>query len=51
MLSEQERDFQPQPDAFYVCVNYGEAVCPKDIREQAICIDGDICMIMDELRK
>ena len=36
---------------FYACVNYGEAVCPEDIREQAICIDGDIGTVIDELRK
>ncbi len=39
------------PDATYACVNYGEAVCPDDIREQAICIDGDIGTVIDELRK
>ena len=38
-------------DATYACVNYGEAVCPEDIREQAICIDGDIGTVIDELRK
>jgi hypothetical protein len=37
--------------ATYACVNYGEAVCPEDIREQAICIDGDIGTVIDELRK
>lgn len=30
------------PKAAYICINYGEAVCPKEIEEQAICIDGDI---------
>ena len=39
------------PDATYACVNYGEAVCPEDIREQAICIDGDIGTVIDEWRK
>ncbi len=39
------------PKAIYACVNYGEAVCPEDIREQAICIDGDIGTVIDELRK
>ncbi len=39
------------PDAVYACVNNGEAVCPEDIREQAICIDGDIGTVIDELRK
>lgn len=39
------------PKAIYACVNFGEAVCPEDIREQAICIDGDIGAVIDELRK
>ena len=39
------------PDATYACVNYGEAVCPEDIREQSICIDGDIGTVINELRK
>lgn len=30
------------PKALYVCVNYGEAVCPKEIENQSICINGDI---------
>ena len=38
------------PDAVYACVNFGEAVCPEDIREQSICIDGDIGTVIDELR-
>lgn len=28
--------------ATYVCINYGEAVCPEEIKSQSICIDGDI---------
>ena len=39
------------PDAKYACVNYGEAVCPDDIREKSICIDGDIGQTIEELRK
>ena len=39
------------PKAIYACVNFGEAICPEDIREQAICIDGDIGIVIDELRK
>ena len=39
------------PDATYACVNYGEAVCTEDIREQSICIDGDIGQVIEELRK
>ena len=37
------------PDATYACVNYGEAVCPEDIRKQSICIDGDIGQVIEEL--
>ena len=28
--------------AVYVCINYGEAFCPKEIEDRSICIDGDI---------
>lgn len=38
------------PEAVYACVNYGEAVCPYEIKEQAICIDGDIGKILEELK-
>ena len=38
------------PEATYACVNYGEAVCPEDIRKQSICIDGDIGQVIEELR-
>lgn len=34
------------PKATYACVNYGEAVAPKEIAERAICIDGDIGEIL-----
>ena len=30
------------PKAIYACINYGQAVCPKEIEGQAICINGDI---------
>lgn len=39
------------PEATYACVNYGEAVCPNEIKEQAICIDGDIGEILELLNK
>ena len=39
------------PDATYACLNYGEAVCPEDIKKQSICIDGDIGQVIEELRK
>ena len=30
------------PNATYVCINFGESICPKDINEQSICLDEDI---------
>lgn len=30
------------PKAVYACVNLSEAYCPAEIRQQSICIDGDI---------
>lgn len=36
-------------DATYVCINFGEAVCPKEISGQSICIDKDICGVLNEL--
>ena len=30
------------PEALYACLNYGEAYCPRQIEDQAICIDDDI---------
>ncbi len=37
------------PDATYACINFGEAVCPKQIKERSICIDGDIGMVLANL--
>ena len=39
------------PLATYACVNYGEAVCPKEIKQQAICIDADIGNALSDLRQ
>lgn len=30
------------PKAIYACINDGQAVCPKEIEGQSICINGDI---------
>ena len=30
------------PNATYVCINQGQAVCPEEIEQQSICIDADI---------
>lgn len=38
------------PKAVYACINYGEAVCPKEIEEQSICIDGDIGWVLQQIR-
>ena len=37
------------PKSTYACINFGEAVCPKEIRRQAICIDGDIGEVLQQL--
>lgn len=37
------------PDATYACINYGEAVCPEQIKERSICIDGDIGKVLADL--
>lgn len=29
-------------NALYACINYGEAYCPKEIKERSICINDDI---------
>ena len=36
-------------DAVYACLNYGDAVCPREIENQSICLDGDIGEILDEI--
>lgn len=37
------------PNATYACINYGDAVCPKDIEKQSICIDADIADVLHRL--
>ena len=36
-------------DAVYVCLNYGEAYAPDEIRQRSVCIDGDIGEILSRL--
>ena len=38
-------------NAVYVCINYGEAFCPKEIADRSICINGDIETILEELMR
>ena len=37
------------PNAIYACLNYGEAVCPEEISDRSICIDGDIGEVLKEI--
>ena len=36
------------PNAAYICLNNGQAYCPAEIENQAICVDGDIWEIMKQ---
>lgn len=37
------------PKAVYACLNYNEALCPKQIEKQSICIDGDTWELLQEI--
>lgn len=37
------------PQAVYVCINYGQAFAPEMIADRAICIDGDIGDILEQI--
>lgn len=37
------------PEAVYVCINYGQAECPKEIEGQSLCINGDIGEMLKRL--
>ena len=39
------------PEAVYACINYGDAAAPREIREQSVCMDGDIGDVLERLRK
>lgn len=36
--------------ATYVCINKGEALCPKEIEGQSICLNGDIGEILEKIK-
>ncbi len=36
-------------EAVYACINYGEAVCPLDIEDRAVCINDDIGRVLEQL--
>ena len=37
------------PNAFYACINQGQAVCPPEIQRQSVCIHGDIGAVIAQL--
>lgn len=37
------------PQAVYACVNQGQAACPEELKDRAICIDGDIGEVLKAL--
>ena len=37
------------PRATYVCVNYQDALCPREIEQQSLCIQGDIHQVLEQL--
>ena len=37
------------PNAAYVCINQGQAVCPQEIERQSVCINADIGQILQSL--
>ena len=37
------------PNAFYACINQGQAVCPPEIKRQSVCIHGDIGAVIAQL--
>ncbi len=39
------------PKAAYVCINNGEAITPKEIETQSICINKDISAVLEALRQ
>lgn len=40
-----------EPEAAYACVNQGQAVCPEELGERAVCVDGDIWEVLSQLQK
>ena len=40
---------EDNPKAVYACINYGEAFCPRELEDRAICIDGDIGDTLERL--
>ena len=37
------------PQATYVCINSQDALCPREIEQQSLCIQGDIHQVLEQL--
>ena len=37
------------PGAVYACLNYEEALCPGELEEKSICLDGDVGDILEQI--
>ena len=37
------------PNATYVCINQGQAVCPQEIERQSVCINADIGQVLQSM--
>ena len=37
------------PNAVYACVNFDEAFCPEELKNQSICINGDIVEVLQDM--
>lgn len=38
------------PNATYVCINFGEAECPPQIEERSVCINADIADVIEAMQ-
>ena len=38
-------------DAFYICINKGQADIPSEIKEKAICADADISRVITDMKR
>jgi len=39
------------PKATYACINRGEALCPREIERQSICMVADIGNVINQLKE
>ena len=39
------------PNAVYACINHGEAFCPSEIENQAICLNEDIAKVIEDIKQ